>query len=149
MESGCCGLTAGTAHEYLPFVFTVKIDKQFAGHEAGLQAMCTGQSGLLVTGEQTFYGAMLNVIRVKDGQLDGITDAVVSTQSGAFGFQPVTVDIGLYGICVEVEIEVYKLFAHHIHVALENHRFAVLVSRSSRLANEHVTYFVDKGFQVM
>ena len=92
---------------------------------------------------------MFNVVGLEDGQLDGAADTVVGTQRGAFGAQPLTIDISLDGILVEVEVHIDQLVAHHIHVALQNHRLTVLVAFGGRLADKHIACFVDFGLQLM
>ena len=88
---------------------------------------------------------MLNVVAVKDGQLDSTANAIVGTQCGAFGCEPFAINVGANGIGVKVEVYVDKLVAHHVHVTLKNHRLAILHAFGGRLANNHVAGFVYAG----
>ena len=90
---------------------------------------------------------MLNIIGLEDGQLDGTAYAVVGTQRGALGLQPLAVDVGLDGVAVEVKVNVDQLVAHHVHVALQDDRGALLVARRGRLADEHIARLVDFRLQ--
>ena len=71
---------------------------------------------------------MLNVVGLENGQLDGTTNTVVGTQRGAFGAQPLAVNVGLDSIVVKVEVHIDQLVAHHIHVALQDNRLVLLVT---------------------
>ena len=126
---------SGTADEYLALVLRVEVDEVVACHETGLHALGTCEARLLVAGEDTLDGTVPDIVGSQDGQLDGATDAVVSTEGGTLCRQPLTVDIGLDGVLVEVELHIHKLVAHHIHVALQDHRLAVFHAFGGRLAD--------------
>ena len=130
------------ADENLAFVLRVEVDEHVARHESGLHALGTRQSGLFVARENTLQRTVLNVVRVEDGQLNGTADAVVGTQRRALRAHPFAIDIGLDGILVEVELHVHQLLAHHVHVALQNHRGAVFQALRGRLADDDVARFV-------
>ena len=134
--------SAGTADEYLSFVLRVEVDKHVARHETGLHAFGTRQTSLLIACEDTLQRTVYEVVAVEDGQLDGAADTVVGTERGALRAEPLTVDVSLDGITVEIEVDVDQLLAHHIHVALQDDGRLVLHSRRSRFADEHVARFV-------
>ena len=90
---------------------------------------------------------MLDIVAGEDGQLDGTADTVVGTEGGSLCRQPFTVDIGLDGVLVEVERHVYQFVAHHIHVALQDHRLAVLHTLGGSLADQHVARLVNFRLQ--
>ena len=92
---------------------------------------------------------MLYIIAVQQGQLYGTAYAIVGSQRGALGPQPLAVYIGLYGVLVEVKVYIYQLVADHVHVALQYHRLAVLVSGSSRLAYQHIASGIYLSIQPM
>ena len=92
---------------------------------------------------------MLNLIAVEDGKFHSATNTVVGTESSALGSEPFSVDIGLNGILVEVKIHIHQFVAHHIHVALQNHRLAVFHTLSGRLADNHITSFIHLGVEIM
>ena len=85
---------------------------------------------------------MLDVVAVEDGQLDGAANTVVCTESSALGCKPLAVNVGLDSICLEVDVNVYKLVAYHVHVALQTHHRSVLVALCGRLADDDVASLV-------
>ena len=139
--------TACAAHENLSLILRVAVDEHVAAHEASLHSFSSGESGFLIYGEYALDGAVLDVVRVEDSKFDSHSDTIVSTERCALGSQPFAVNIGLNGIFLEVEIEVNQLLAHHVHVALQDDRLAILVSRRSRLADKHIACFVNFGFK--
>ena len=92
---------------------------------------------------------MLNVVGLEYGQLNGTANAVVGTQRGALGAQPLAVDIGLDGIEVEVELHIHQLVAHHVHVALQDDGLALLVAWRGAFAYDDVTRLVDVRLQMV
>ena len=134
-ESGGGVLAACARYENLSFLLRVDVDEHIARHKTGLHAESTGQTCLLVAGEHTLYRAMSNVVAVEQGQLHGATNTVVGTQRGAFGAKPFAVNVGLNGIVVKVEVDVHQFLTHHVHVALQNQRLAVLVTGRGAFAD--------------
>ena len=141
--------TSSARDKYLPLVLRVKVDKHVACHESGLHALGTRESSLLIAREYTLQWSVLYIIGVENCQFDGTSDAVVSSQCCTFSLKPLAVYIGLYGIFVEVELNVDQLLANHVHVALQNDGFAVLHSWCGALADDDVARFVDYGLKVM
>ena len=90
---------------------------------------------------------MFDVVAIEDSQFDGTADTIVGTKGSTFGCQPFTVDIGAYGVVVEVELHVYQLIAHHVHVALQDDRLAVLVAWRGWFAYDDVARLVDLGVE--
>ena len=149
VETGS-GVDASSArHEDLSFILRVEIDEHVATHEPGLQAEGAGEAGLLVDGEEALQRTVLDIVAVEHGQFHGHADAVVGTEGGAFGLQPLAVDIGLYGVVIEVDVHVDEFLAHHVHVALQHHLGTVLVARGGGLADEHIAGVVYLRFQSM
>ena len=132
------GDAAGARHENLTLVLGVEIDEHVAIHKTGLKAESSCKACLLVNGEEAFYGAVGDVVAVQDGKLYGHAYAVVGAERRATGFQPLAIDISVYGVGLEIELNVNKLVAHHVHVALKNHGGARLVTGGGRLANQYV-----------
>ena len=79
-----------------------------------------------------------------DGESGGNAYAVVGAECGAVGAHPFTVDDGLDGVVLEVEVLVVAL-ADHIHVALQNHCGGVFVAGGGAFAHYHVADFVGVG----
>ena len=90
---------------------------------------------------------MLDGVVLQDGHLHGYPDAVVGAEGGAFGSEPVAVNIGLDGVFGEVEVQAGHLLAHHIHVALQHCGLEVFIARGGRLANKHVAHGVLQCFE--
>ena len=143
VECGFGAAAASAAYEDLALVLAVEVDEVLAAHEVALHAYGTRELGLLVAGKHALDGPVLDVVAGQDGQLYGVAYAVVGTQRGALGTQPVAVDVGLDGVVVEVEVNVDELVAHHVHVALQHHGGAVFVALGGRLLDEHVASLVD------
>ena len=145
MEDTLRGDATGTRHEYLAFILRVEVDQIAAVHEVAFHAESTSQSGLFVTGEDTLDGAVLNIVRVKDCQFDGIADTIVGSERGSLGLHPLTVNVSLDGVVQEVNLMVHEFVAHHIHVTLQDHRLQVLIALGARFADQHVAGFVHLG----
>ena len=92
---------------------------------------------------------MLHIVSLQESQLHSTADAVVSTQGGTLSGEPLTVDVGLDGVTVEVNLHVHELVAHHVHVALQDDRLAVLHALGGRLANQDVAGFIYFGLQLV
>ena len=82
---------------------------------------------------------MLDILSLKDGQLDSTTDTIVGTKSGTFCLQPVAVNISLDSILVEIEVYIHQLVAYHIHMTLQDNGLLIFVTLSGRFANENIT----------
>ena len=146
-ELGGSVATTGTADKDFAFVLRVQIDEIVARHKAGLHALGTSQSGLFVAGEDALNRTMLNVAAVQHGQFHGTAYAVVGAQRGALSRQPLAVNIGLDGVVVEINLIVHQFVTHHVHVALQNHRLAVLHAFGGRFTDDDVARLVDLGRQ--
>ena len=90
---------------------------------------------------------MLYVVAVEYSQFHSYTDTVVSTQCGSLGTHPLSIYIRGNALLVEVNLYIRQTVANHIHVALQDNRLAVLISRGSSLADNHVAHFIDFRLQ--
>ena len=111
--------------------------------------MSTGQSGFLITCKDALDRTMFNIVACQDSQLDGAAYAVISTQCGSLSLEPFSIYVSLDGIFVEVEIHIHQFITNHIHVALQDDGFSVLVAWSSCFADEHITGFIYQRFELM
>ena len=59
---------------------------------------------------------MLDAVVSEHGQCSGYTDAVVGTEGGAIGLEPLAVDDEADGVGKEVVVHSLVALAHHIHV---------------------------------
>ena len=144
-ELGSGVTTTGTADENLTLVLRIEVDEVVASHEAGFHPLGTCQSCLLVAGEDTLNGTVLDVFRRQQRQFHSTSDTVVGTQRGTLSGEPLTIDIGLDGVVVEIYLVVHEFVAHHIHVALQDDRLTVLHSLGGWFADDDVAGLVDLG----
>ena len=148
-EGGSCRHTACTADEELSLILAVEIDEQITLHEIFRHAIGTCQTCFLVAGEHTLNGAMLQSVVFEHGKFHGTAYAIVSPQCGALGLQPFTVNIGFDGVVVKIDIHINQLLAHHVSMALQNQRLPVFIPLGGRFADNHISGFVNHGFQTM
>ena len=92
---------------------------------------------------------MLNIVACQDSQLDGAAYTVVSTEGSAFCLKPFSVYVSLDGVFVEIEINIYQFIANHVHVALQDDGFSMLVAWSGSFTDEHITGFIYQRFKLM
>ena len=69
---------------------------------------------------------MFDVVGSQQRQFHSTSNTIVGTQRRTLSCQPFTVDIRLDGVIVEVNLVVHQFVAHHIHVALQDGRLAIL-----------------------
>ena len=105
---------AGTSDKDFSFVLRVKVEKNITAHKTLLQGESSGKPRFFVYGKQTFQRTMFNAVVSQNGQFGGYTDTVVGSKSGAFGFQPFTVNFRFDGVGEEVMLNIIVLFAHHV-----------------------------------
>ena len=122
-------LAAGAADEDLAFVLAIEVQEDAARHKALLESLGTSQARLLIDRKEAFDGAMLDIVRSKDGQLGGDADTVVGTEGRTVGAEPITLDDGFDGVVVEVVLGSVVFLADHVHVRLEDDRLARLHAR--------------------
>ena len=86
---------------------------------------------------------MFNIVAVQDSQFHRYADTVIGSQRSSLGTHPFSVNIRGDALLVEINLDIGQAITHHIHVALQNNRLAVLISRCCSLADNHVAHFVD------
>ena len=89
---------------------------------------------------------MLEVFCLHDSHDGCNAHTVVRTKGSAIGINPTVLDDSFDRIGFEVVLTVWCFLWYHIHVCLEGNSFAVLHSRSSRLAHYDVAGWILKGF---
>ena len=141
--------TSCTADEELAFILGIEVQQNVSVHEAFFQGEGTGQSGLLIHGEEAFDRTVLDAVVGKDSQFGGYTDAIVGSQGRTFGFQPFTVNFGFDRVGQEVVLHVVVLFTYHVDVRLKYDSLAVFHTRSGGFLYQHVSGFVHLRFQLM
>ena len=122
---------AGTADEDLAVVLGVEVDEAFMAKHAVLQFHRTGESGLFIDSEEALDSGVRE-LGIGDGrERHGDTYTIIAAEGGAFGFEPLAVDIGLDRIGHEIMGDIAVLLTDHIHMCLEDDTLAVLVTRCS------------------
>ena len=58
---------------------------------------------------------------------------------------PSVLDVGLYGVSLEVVGRVWCLLWHHVHMRLQKHALTVLIARCGRLTHDDVAGGVLEG----
>ena len=119
---------AGAADEDLAVVLGVEIDETLVAEHAVPELHSAGETGLFIDREETLDSGVLK-FGVGDGsERHGDTDTVVTAEGGAFGFEPLAVDIGLDRIGHEIMGDIAVLLTDHIHVRLEDDALVVLIT---------------------
>ena len=142
-ERGGSITSTGTRHEDFSLVLGIQVDEVVARHEAGLHTLGTRQSRLFIACKDALDGTVLDVAAFQQCQFHSTSYTVVGTQRGTLGSQPLTVNIGLDGVGIEIELHIDELVTHHIHVALQDDGLAVFHTFGGRLANDDVAGFID------
>jgi hypothetical protein len=107
-----------------------------------------GQAGLLVDRRQDFQRAVHGLGVVGHGQTGGQADTVVGTQRGTFGLEPLAVDFQADRVFHKIELDIFVLLTHHIHVPLQDDRGGVLVARRRGDLDDHVAGAVGSRLEV-
>ena len=102
-----------------------------------------------IAGEDALERSVLDIVALEHSQLHGHSDAVVCPERGAFGFHPIAVYITLDGIFGEVEFDVDEFVAHHIGMALQDHRLSIFVARCGRFSNDDIVRGIDIDVEPM
>ena len=135
--------------EQFALVLRIEVDEVFAREHPLAQFEGPRQARLLVHREERFQRPVLHRRVQQHGQSRRHPDAAVRTQRRPLGLHPLAVDPRADRVVLEVELHVRVLLAHHVHVRLQDHRRAVLVTRRRRLAHHHVPDGVLLVFDVV
>ena len=133
---------ARAADEYLALVLRIEVDKVFARQHTLAESESTRQTRLLVDGEQSLQRSVLRLGVDHHGQRRRHAYAAVGAERRPLGTHPTSLDAGADRVGLEIEIHVRILFAHHIHVRLEDNRRSILATRRRRTTHDHVAYSV-------
>ena len=116
---------------------------------AGAQCEGSVHAGLLGGREERLDGAVFYRSVLQYGEDGRSSDAVVGAERCPVGRYPVSVDVGLDTVLLEVELLVGVLLRHHVKVSLQDDRLAVLHPRSGRFADDDVGAGVHGVVQVV
>ena len=112
--------------------------------EPAFQSQRSGHAGFFVDGEEGVDRRVRNVLGIEDGQNGCDTDAVVRAQCGAFSSHPITVDVHLDALGVEIELRIGVFLANHVQVALQDDVSFGFHPRCCRLANQHIAHRIGQ-----
>ena len=140
---------AGAADEDLAVVLGVEIDETLVAEHAVPELHSAGETGLFIDREETLDSRVLK-FGVGDGsERHRDTDTVVTAEGGAFGFEPLAVDIGLDRIGHEIMGDIAVLLTDHIHVRLEDDALAVLITGGGRDTHDDVHRLIGDTLDTM
>ena len=137
--------TAGATDDKLAPRLAVKVEQDVALHLSLGQVVSAIHARLLVLGDQTLDGTVLEGVVLHDCHDGGHAQAIVGAQGGAASLDPLTVDVGLDGIGLEVVLRLGRLLGHHVHVGLHGDALAVLHAGSGGLTHHDVAGGVLEG----
>jgi hypothetical protein len=101
---------------------------------------------LLVSGDETFDGAVLQCVILHDGHDGCYTQSVIGTQCGTTCAHPISIYVAVDGIFLKVMCTLGCLLWHHIHVGLQYDTLAVFQTGGGGFAHNDVACFVHEGF---
>jgi len=141
--------TAGATHRDDTVILAVKVQQIVAAQHVGLDVAGTRQTGLLVDCGQSLHRTALDV-GVGDGcKSDCQTHAVVGTQRGVVGANPLTVNDGLDRVVVKVVVRRRCLLGNHVHVTLQDHTLGILKAGGCRTEHGDVANLIDLVLEVV
>ena len=140
---------AGTADEDLAVVLGVEVDEALMAKHAVPELHGAGESGLFIDGEETLDSGVRE-LGIGDGrERHGDTYTIISAEGGAFGFEPLAVDIRLDRIGHEIMGDIAVLLTDHVHVRLEDNALAVLVTGCSGDTHDDVHRLIGDTLDTM
>ena len=144
-----CVDTSGTANKDLALILRVEVYEVLALDHTLAQVEGSGQTCLLIYGEECFECRVRHRLVDKQSQCCGDTDAVIRSECSAFGLNPAVIDIGLDSVVLEVKHLVRVLLADHIGVRLQHYGWAILVALGCSLANYDIADSIALILQVV
>jgi hypothetical protein len=140
---------ASRANHELSHRLVVDVQEDVALQRISSEVVHAIHAGLFVSRDEGFQRTVLDVVALHDGHDGCHADAVVTAQRRTLRLHPVAVDVGLYGVSLEVMVTLVHLLRHHIHVSLQHSRLSILATRSSGLTHHDVLSPVLEGFDAM
>ena len=141
--------TTSRANHELAHRLIVDVQEDVALQRISSEVVHTIHAGLFVSRDEGFQRTVLDVVALHDGHDGSHANAVVTAQRRTLRLHPVPVDVGLYGVCLEVMVALVHLLRHHIHVSLQHSRLSILATRSGRLTHHDVLSPVLEGLDAM
>ena len=140
--------TAGAPYKHFGIIFRVEVNQNRPGQFPLFKIVGAGHAGFLIHGDKHLERAVNQVLIGQRGQCGSNTDTVVGAKRGAVGTHPLAIDDSCNRGVFEIEILVVAL-AHHIHMALQNNRRGVLMTRGGRFAHNHVTNLIGMSLNAV
>ena len=139
----CCQVfTACTTDIQFSFFFRIQIQQNITVYRSRLQAERTKHTCFLVGSNQCLQRTMFQRFIFHDSHDSGNTHTIISSQSRAFSFHPISVNVSFDRIIFKIMHCIVILLRNHVHVCLKNHLLAVFHPRSGRLAINDITGFI-------
>ena len=139
----CCQVfTACTTDIQFSFFFRIQIQQNITVYRSRLQTERTEHTGFFVGSNQCFQRTMFQRLVFHDSHDSGNTHTIIGSQSRAFSFHPISVNVSLDRIIFKIMHCIVILLRNHVHVSLKNHLLTVFHPRSGRLAVNDITGFV-------
>ena len=133
---------ASTAHGEDPLILRIDVQHGPALQRRYIQHSGPQHTDFLVGGQYDLQPGMLQSSILQYSQCHGYGDAVIAAQSRSLGAYQIAVHKEVKALLVHVLGAARLLFAHHVHVALQNHRRGVLIARRGRSDQDHVVGLV-------
>ena len=131
-------VSPGAADGEHPLLLRVQIDEGPAPQGGRVQGGRPQHAHLLVHGEDHLQAGVGDVLGVQQGQGHGHGDAVVAPQGGPPGGDKVPVHLQVQPLPLQVFGAARLLLAHHVQVALEDHRLRPLIAGGRLLDDDDI-----------
>ena len=137
--------TAGATDTQFVFVLRIEVEHDAAFEHFRVHLVGARHTGFFVHCNEHLQGRMGYVGSREYRHRGGYADPVVSSQGRSFGANPVAVHHALDTLLIEIENRIRILLVHHIHMSLKDDDGGLFFALGSRLAEYHVTHFIDGG----
>ena len=124
------------------FFLIVQVQHPAAAADGQVDGIRAFHTGLLVNRDYHLQTGMGNAVRIKKGKRAGYRDAIVSAQTGSFRIQPVSIHLQIQALPGHVLRTVRVLYCNHVHMALQDHGFLILIARSCFLYYNDIFHLV-------
>ena len=121
-----CSCAAGAGYSENTLFLTIKIQHSAALQGGKINSVGAVHTGLFVHSENDFQGRVGDGLVSKQRHSISHSNTVVTTQSGAFGKDPLTIVCDVQAFLIHINGAISVLVANHINVTLDNHRLMIL-----------------------
>ena len=139
----CYGINStSTTDENLALILRVKVNQVLSGEHTLAEVKSTCKTSLLIDGEESLQRSVLRLLIQQQSHRSRHTDTVVSSERRTLGTYPLAIHNGTNSVVLEVELHIAVLLANHIHMRLQDNRWARLITRRCRLTHHDITYLI-------